>query len=358
MKIDENMAENILNKVKTSAQKQNDKIGSAIDKILRGSHKTYRYVLVTALLAKSTDNKADMLSLQAGDSSDGAYDARSLCHHVIVPFERKYYPNSIGGSNEPYLNKPARFQRLTLDNAVRRGNDRDTLELLISILTEIKNQKAAQKYLSSAIFTMQKLFEENEDKYSLPDLEIPDNEGPQAILNFINDLADSSFEGEMCPLIVASVEQLYYEDSRNVVAHNVNESGASSKEVGDIDIFDINDNLLSSIEVKDKDFTQEDVEHAINKFASAKLERNMFIYGKKASFDAKKVYQTAARLGRAGFFCSIVSIMDFVRMRLYSIQGRLTIQNFTTKMLDNAKMINAKDETVEWIKNAAIEYAL
>lgn len=60
----------------------------------------------------------------------------------------------------------------------------------------------------------------------------------------------------MCPLVVAAIEHLYYKGAKTVVPHKVNESGASSKEVGDIDIFDNAEQLVSSIEVKDKDFTK------------------------------------------------------------------------------------------------------
>lgn len=127
-KIDKEEAEKILLKTNEKPIFQNDPIGVSIDFILKGSHKTYRYVLVTALLAKSVNKDVDILSLQAKDSSVGAYDARSLCHKVIVPFERSTYPNSLGGSNEPFLNKPARFQRLAMTNAVRSGNDSKILE--------------------------------------------------------------------------------------------------------------------------------------------------------------------------------------------------------------------------------------
>ena len=80
---------------------QNDPIGVSIDFILKGSHKTYRYVLVTALLAKSVNKDVDILSLQAKDSSVGAYDARSLCHKVIVPFERSTYPIVLAVQTNP-----------------------------------------------------------------------------------------------------------------------------------------------------------------------------------------------------------------------------------------------------------------
>lgn len=140
-KVDKEKAEKVLRMANEKPVYQDDTIGVSIDFILRGSHKTYRYVLVTALLAKSTNKDVDILSLQAKDDSAGAYDARSLCHKVIVPFERSTYPNSLGGSNEPFLNKPARFQRLAKTNAVRSGNDSETLESLIKILSEIQRQR-------------------------------------------------------------------------------------------------------------------------------------------------------------------------------------------------------------------------
>lgn len=95
--------------------------GLLIEKILHGSHKTYRYILVNALLAKAANENINILSLQKGDGTDGKYDARTLCHKVIVPFETLKLPGCLGGSNEPFLNKPARFVKLSTDNAVRKG---------------------------------------------------------------------------------------------------------------------------------------------------------------------------------------------------------------------------------------------
>lgn len=235
-KVDKEKAEKVLRMANEKPVYQDDTIGASIDSILRGSHKTYRYVLVTSLLAKSTNKDVDILSLQAKDDSSGAYDARSLCHKVIVPFERSTYPNSLGGSNEPFLNKPARFQRLAKTNAVRSGNDSETLESLIKILSEIQTKKQAFKYLSSALCSLRDIYSEIEEKYSIPDLEIEDEANPQSILDYVNTLIKNSFEGEMCPLVVAAIEHLYYKGEKTVVPHKVNESGASSKEVGDIDI--------------------------------------------------------------------------------------------------------------------------
>ena len=243
-------------------------------------------------------------------------------------------------------------------NAVRSGNDSETLESLIKILSEIHSKKQAFKYLSSALYSLQNIYSGIGEKYFIPDLEIEDEANPQSILDYVNTLIKNSFEGEMCPLVVAAIEHLYYKGGKTVVPHKVNESGASSKEIGDIDVFDNAEQLVSSIEVKDKDFTKEDVEHAITKFAQAQIEKSLFIFGKHVNFEQHDVYETAAELGKKGYFCSVVSIMDFVRMRLYSMNGDVTINQLAHLLLEYARQINAKDETIERIKTCTTEFGL
>lgn len=357
-KVDKDKAKEILLDTANRAIRSNDKQGDVIENILRGSHKTYKYILVTALLAKSTNPQIDILSLQAGDESEGAYDARSLCHNVIVPFEREYYPNGIGGSNEPYLNKPARFTHLSEQNAVRKGSDLITLRNVINVLSGINTQSQAQKYLSSAVSCIAQISKESEEKYQILDLDIPNSELPQTTLNYIIELSKQSFEGEVCPLIVAALENLYYGDERIVIPHKVNESGASSKEVGDIDVYTTSHELLSSIEVKDKDFTKEDVEHAIKKFAANKVEKSLFIFGRKVHFNKDKVFETAAKLGNRGYYCSVISLEDYAKMRIYSIPKRFSIGEFVELLLHYAKEINSTDSMIKWIKDCAIEFSL
>lgn len=354
MSIDVNKitAKAVLLKAMEVAELIDDNVGKAITEVLRGTHKTYKYVLFTALLAKATNEDVDALSLQAGDNSKGAYDARSLCHGVVVPFEREYIPHSLGDSNEPYLNKPARFLRISMDNAVRAGKDAITLSSLIDIISQINTKEEAEKYLSSAIAVLKEINAEYDAQFSVELATSESDSEVQNILDFINRASENACEGEMSPLIVATLESICF-PSRMVVAHKVNECGASSKEVGDIDIFVKEDGrlvLLSAIEVKDKDFTEADVQHAISKFHKAGIERSLFIYGKKTSFTASPVYQIAARYGRIGAFCSIVSIMDYARLRLNDARNDLDFKLFITTLFEFAKSINVKSETLDWVK--------
>lgn len=58
-KIEFGSAKKVLLRAKKRCKKVNDTTGELIEKVLRGSHKTYRYILITALLAKSTNEEID-----------------------------------------------------------------------------------------------------------------------------------------------------------------------------------------------------------------------------------------------------------------------------------------------------------
>jgi len=350
--IDLKTASLILDRAFIEAGLSSDGIGQKISEILRGSHKTYRYILVTALLAKATNGEVNILSLQKGDGEGGKYDARSLCHKVLVPFETLKLPGCLGGSNEPYLNKPARFVSLSLTNAVRRGRDFQTLSDVIDVLSNISSSSDAYKYLKSALSVMKDVSREYVSKFSVGDTLIDISEFSQLVLDYIYAITEYSLEGEVCPLIVSQLEQMYLGKDFKVEPHKVNQSGASSKEVGDIDVYNKNKKLIYSIEVKDKDFSKHDVAHAIAKFRQADLSTSLFVYGKNVSFDEDEVFQLLKEIGREGHYCCLISILHYAKLRICDLKT-LTIRDFVDGLLKFAKVINAKDDTINIVKDIA-----
>lgn len=197
----------ILERAFVEAKPANDDIGEKIYSVLTGSHKTYRYILVNALLAKATNQAINVLSLQKGDGKQGKFDARSLCHKVLVPFERLKLQGSLGDSNEPFLNKPARFVTLSTDNAVRAGRDRETLESVINILSSATTSEIAYKYLRSAMAVLKQNHENYLKKFSIGDALIDVSEFSQLVLDYIYKITNHSMDGEVCPVVVAELER-------------------------------------------------------------------------------------------------------------------------------------------------------
>ncbi len=100
--VDPRAAERLLREAIAIAQDDSSQLpvtqwNTEIRTIIQGKHLTFRYILVTALLGKAINPRINALSLQAGANLDGAYDARSLCHGVVVPLERQLLNRSLGG---------------------------------------------------------------------------------------------------------------------------------------------------------------------------------------------------------------------------------------------------------------------
>lgn len=91
-----------------------------IEQVLGSPDIAFKYILVTAYLAKRVNPEIHARALQAGSSLKGAYDARSLCHKLIVGFE-KSKGNLFGLSNEPFGGKPARHPEHREDNPQLRN---------------------------------------------------------------------------------------------------------------------------------------------------------------------------------------------------------------------------------------------
>lgn len=109
---------------------------------------TYRYILLTALTAKATNESIDILSLQAGDASDGAYDARSLCSRVVYKFQKDFLDDVLDRSNEdPLVNNPGRHLRLSKENKSAGGDPKKALYMLCDNLPQIADSQSARECL-------------------------------------------------------------------------------------------------------------------------------------------------------------------------------------------------------------------
>ena len=92
----------------------------SIEEVLGSPDVTFKYILVTGFLAKFVNPEVHARALQTVSELAGAYDARSLCHQVVVGFE-KSKGNLFGLSNEPFVSKPARHPEHDKDNAQLRN---------------------------------------------------------------------------------------------------------------------------------------------------------------------------------------------------------------------------------------------
>ncbi len=114
------------------------KLRRAIQSSINSRAKTYRYVLPTQIAAKLADPSLDSHCLQSLRGGEGASDARTIAHDVIVPFDQSN-ENVLGGSQEPYVNNPLRVPEVS---SKYRGAQKykDVWDQLCVVLNAVENR--------------------------------------------------------------------------------------------------------------------------------------------------------------------------------------------------------------------------
>lgn len=335
------------------AQKEesiNCSFGELIDYVIDGTHLTYKYVLFNALLSKATDETLNPLCLQKKSILPGSFDARTVCHKVIVPFEQTTLKKILGGSNEPFLNKPARYTELSKENAVRKGKDKQMLFRLCDELPKIKTSKEAFNGLVYLLQKLLKLVAENEysSVFSIPnDMNLPIN-----LMNFAIEALKQNFEGQVLTLIVAGIYHLLYHSlDAFVEVHPVNESGASSKEVSDLDIY-LNEKLIISNELKDKVYYESDVRHAVDKVLNNGGTKMFFIEGPRADCAIETKRKLVQEYAERNFMLVIIPYNAFLANVIPLIEN-IDCHEYMRFILQTAHETKFKKEVIEYLDSVA-----
>jgi SacI restriction endonuclease len=318
-----------------------------IKTIIQGNHLTFRYILMTALLGKATNQSINALSLQAGADVVGAYDARSLCHKVVVPIERQLLNRALGGSNEPFVNNPARLPTISLSNPVKRGKDTIIQSMLYKVLSEIETSEQAFNSLCVAVqYAVEK---QTARSAPLPQpLEAAD--AHLKIIEFVDAFVTQSIEGQVAAIVAGTILSKYFDqfEGFEVIVHPVNQSGASSNEVADIDIKQ-NGKIFLAIEVKDKQFSEQDVDHAAFKVSQYGLKSFTFIIGVSGTCVGSSLEQVAKTVLRTRNVNVIfVDLVSFIRSIIALCPG-LTFAAFFAKLQSYAISVRVRDEVLEHI---------
>jgi hypothetical protein len=319
-----------------------EEMQSQIDSIINGNHLTFKYIFITALLAKVVSPNIHMRSLQAQADLDGAYDARSLCHKVWVPFEEEYLNGRLGKSNEPFLNKPARFPAIELTNAVRAGNDKRLLELMYSLLEKL-NDSGAETVNEAFMYAMKLIWLRPSSLAS--EIELPET---QYTYDFTWDILDSllanCFGGQSAVAVAGALFRTLMR-GRKIVVHPANQAGSSSKEVGDIDIFE-KGQIYLPVEVKDKVFIAKDVQHAVGKVVEAKYNSLMFLRGRHAAPSEDIVLSDCTPVG---FDLSMIELDQWVQNHIAYLpeQGKKALLFEVAETMDQMR---ATDEIKAFYK--------
>lgn len=226
-----------------------DTLKNAIQRAINSNTKTYRYVLPTQILAKLVDPSLDSRCLQVIRAGKGAFDARSICHSVIVPFD-KQNDSVLGGSPEPYVNNPLRQPEVTSQYR-NKQKDKDGWDDLCDILKSVEdhNDKSfTELALKQTLIEIYKRLTNIRVTYPVP---------KRISLN------------QCITLITMSLSEQSGGDRVQAIA--------SAGQVADLECISESGDIILAVEVKDRDLTINQIKDKLPNMRAQKVTEILFI---------------------------------------------------------------------------------
>jgi hypothetical protein len=147
--------------LETTSFVKDAKVRGIIHDLLNARTKAFRYAALTQTLAKAAEHSLSCFALQAGANLAGAFDARSLCRQVVVPFEQKHLGGALGNSPDPYVSKPLRRPRMSLEpdvvREIKHPKEWEKLYTLLDILERQNDPDFTQQVLKQILLEIRKL---------------------------------------------------------------------------------------------------------------------------------------------------------------------------------------------------------
>ncbi|MDO8629325.1 MAG: restriction endonuclease, SacI family [Phycisphaerales bacterium] len=227
-------------------------IVAAIDRSINAKIKTYRYVLPTQLLAKLADRSLDCRAIQKGSNLPNSFDARSLCHEVIVPFDRANH-NVLGGSTEPYANNPLRIPSIT--PAFRKPQkDKAGFDDLCEVLAYAQaHPKQAKLLMTVVLGSIGRRLGSTHVVYPVPNR--ISLHGAQSALNSYVVERTGGVRLQVIAVALFKAIGRHLGMFEEVKSAAVNASDASTGLVADLSCIDAENRVVLAVEIKDRKLT-------------------------------------------------------------------------------------------------------
>lgn len=235
---------------------------------------------------------------------------------------------------------------------MRRGRDQ---QILYALCDGLPSVETADEAYDGLVYAFQKLLAVKAKKESLTNFNISTLDASAAKLySFMDYLLYENYEGEILTLVIAGMYELYMGsicDDYIVEVHPVNQSGASSKEVSDLDIYK-NGSLFICNELKHKPFTDNDLRHAADKVFAAGKTQMHFIVGRHIFYDRNLIQPCVKEYLANGFLINVVPV-DYFILTLLSLIENIDVDRYVKYILQTAIETKFKEETVAFIRKVA-----
>jgi hypothetical protein len=306
-----------------------------IQDCLTSSIKTYHYVLPTQLLCKSVDPSLDAHALQVAYGKPGAFDARTIAHKVVVPFDQANY-RVLGGSTEPYVSKPLRCPAVTIRyrEQQRQKSDWDKLTQVLDAVENADDEVFTRQVFDQILFEVYKLLANVIVTYPTPN-RISLHNTYQLIEQYLSEKSGGDRIEAVCTALFQIIGEKFgvFDEIRR---EKVNAADASSGMVADIECW-LDGEIILLVEVKDRSLTLTQLDAKLDIARSRKISEILFIAEQgKNKIDEKEITTRITSEFTSGQNIYVASFSDFSLgvFILLGEEGRVDFLDRVGKELD------------------------
>lgn len=281
--------------------------------------KTYRYVLPTQLLAKLVTPALDCRCVQAARGGAGAFDARTIAHEIVVPFDRAN-DSVLGGSPEPYVNNPLRIPEISAQYRDAQKN-KAGWDALCRVLDEIQSRNAREftrRVLAEVLRCIFERLDHVRVVYPAP-RRISLADSLELIRGFLSERSGGDrFESITAALFfVVGTRFGLFADVRRA---STNTADRSANMLGDIECVDDHGRTVMVVEAKDRAVTIRQVEDKIPGLRENRIAEAFFVAGKSvATEDEQALRELIAREFVSGQNLYVTELEPLARVLLAMI---------------------------------------
>jgi hypothetical protein len=304
---------------------------------LTSATKSYHYVLPTQVLCKCVDKRLDCHSLQAAYKKPGAFDARTVAHDVIVPFDHANH-RVLGGSGEPYVNNPLRCPAVIKKYRGQQKNKADW-DNLIAVLDAVENAPSAGfpgQVFDQIMAEVYRLLAGVQVVYATPN-RVSLKQTAELVSRFTADKSGGDRLETVCTALFRAVGAAFglFDDIRR---QKVNAADAASGMGADIECW-FKGKLALLVEVKDRSLTLTQLDAKLDVARVKRISEILFLA--ERGVEAGETQQTDERIKSefaSGQNIYVSNFLDFSTgiLILLGEKGRVAFLGFVGQELDKA----------------------
>ncbi len=309
----------------------------AVSDLVNSKTASFRYAILTQVLAKVINPSVDCRCLQKKASSIGAFDARSLCKKVVVEFDREN-DRVLGGSGDPYVSKPLRHEEVSslCRSEIKDKVGWDSLCFILARIQEENDTDFTEKVLMQVLLEIRQRQFKTTIQYPTPSrVSLAQAE------KLVKEYLSVPSEGVHLEVIMASLLKTVGEVMRwHVELSKPTAPDLFMKRIADIECYDPEGKLVKAVELKDRELTKQDIEEKLPQIRARRVTQFAFVSPKGIKHgeeeDIGKIIDTEFQ---SGMNIYIINPIEFSRglLILLSEEGRRKFVQNTSEVLEEQK---------------------